>query len=140
VRDSAIVESYLQAISVPPANYPDDAEVQKTYDANQSAFIVPRQFRIAQIFVAAAEGNKTAADQARKKLTDIQARLKQRKADFAAIAKEMSDHRETAERAVNSAGLRKLRSVQKSRLRWLACPITPLASRSSSMMDGILSN
>ena len=96
--DSAIVESYLQAISVPPANYPDDAEVQKTYDANQSAFIVPRQFRIAQIFVAAAEGNKTAADQARKKLTDIQARLKQGKADFAAIAKEMSDHRETAER------------------------------------------
>ena len=98
VRDGAIVESYLQTISVPPENYPDDAEVQKTYEANKSAFIVPRQFRIAQIFVAAAEGDKAATDQARKKLTDIQARLKQSKADFAAIAKDLSDQRETAER------------------------------------------
>lgn len=97
VRDNAIVESYLQTISVPPENYPDDAEVQKTYEANKSAFVVPRQFRIAQIFVAA-NGEKAAEEQARKKLTDIQARLKQAKADFAAIAKEFSDHRETAER------------------------------------------
>jgi peptidylprolyl isomerase len=98
VRDSAIVETYLQTISVPPENYPDDAEVQKTYEANKSAFIVPRQFRIAQIFVAAAEGDKAATDQARKKLSDIQARLKQPKADFAAIARDLSDQRETAER------------------------------------------
>lgn len=98
VRDSAIVESYLQTISVPPEDYPDDAEVQKTYDANKSAFVVPRQFRIAQIFVAVANADKAAENQARKKLADIQVRLKQPKADFAAIAKELSDQRETAER------------------------------------------
>lgn len=98
VRDNAIVESYLQTISVPPENYPDDAEVQKTYEANKSAFVVPRQFRIAQIFVAVANADKAAENQARKKLADIQVRLKQPKADFAAIAKELSDQRETAER------------------------------------------
>jgi peptidylprolyl isomerase len=99
VRDNAVVESYLQAISVPPESYPEEAEIQKAYDANKTAFIVPRQFRIAQIFVSLPAGaDKTAEDQARKKLTDVQARLKQPKADFAAIAKELSDQRETAER------------------------------------------
>lgn len=100
VRDNAVVEMYLQTASVPPENYPDDAEIQKTYDANKSSFIIPRQFRLGQIFVASPAGaEKTAEDQARKKLSDIQARLKQPKADFGAIAKELSDQRDTGERA-----------------------------------------
>lgn len=98
VRDSAVVETYLQAVSVPPESYPEDGEIQKAYDANKSAFIVPRQFRLAQIFVALAAGtDKAGEEQARKKLADIQARLKQPKADFAVIAKESSDQRDTAE-------------------------------------------
>ncbi len=91
LRDNAILETYLQAASTPPANYPDEAELQKVYDANKSALIVPRQFRLAQIFVALPEGtDKAAEDQARKKVADIQLKLKQPKADFAAIAKENS--------------------------------------------------
>ncbi len=98
VRDSAMVESYLQAVSTPPESYPDQAEVQKAYDANKTAFVVPRQFRIAQIFVALASGDdKETEEKARKKLTELQGKLKQAKADFAAIAKEASDQKETAE-------------------------------------------
>lgn len=98
IKDGAVVESYLQAVSVPPSNYPEEAEVQKAYDANKTAFLVPRQFRIAQIFVAqeAAADNET-KEKARKKLAEIQGKLKQPKVDFAAIAKESSDQRDTAE-------------------------------------------
>lgn len=100
LRDAAIVETYLQSVSGPPGDYPDDAEVQKAYDANKTAFVVPRQFKIAQIFVALEKGgaDKAAEDRARKKLADIQARLKQPNADFSAIAKDVSDHRDVAER------------------------------------------
>lgn len=99
IRDSAIVESYLQTVSAPPASYPEEVDVLKAYDANKTAFLVPRQFRIAQIFVALEAGadNET-KEKARKKLTEIQGRLKQPKADFAAIAQESSDQRDTAER------------------------------------------
>ncbi len=98
LRENAILETYLQAVSVPPANYPDEAEVQKTYEANKSALIVPRQFHLAQIFVALPEGaDKAAEDQVRKKVAEIQARLKQPKADFAAIAKENSTQSGAAE-------------------------------------------
>jgi peptidylprolyl isomerase len=98
LRDNAILESYLQAVSAPPADYPDEAEVQKTYDANKQAFLVPRQFHLAQIYVAVPEGSdKAAEDQARKKVSEIQARLKQPKADFAAVAKETSGQAGAAE-------------------------------------------
>lgn len=91
LRDDAIIATYLQAVSIPPANYPDEAEIQKVYDANKSALIVPRQFRLAQIFLALPEGaDKAIEDQVRKKLAEVQLKLKQPKADFTAIAKESS--------------------------------------------------
>jgi len=91
LRDDAIIAIYLQSVSQPPANYPDEAEIQKTYDANKSALIVPRQFRLAQIFLALPEGaDKAIEDQVRKKLAEVQLKLKQSKADFSAIAKENS--------------------------------------------------
>lgn len=91
LRENAILETYLRAVSTPPANYPDEAEVQKTYDANKSALIVPRQFRLAQIFLALPEAaDKATEDQIRKKVAEVQIKLKQPKADFAVIAKEVS--------------------------------------------------
>lgn len=99
VREAAIVETYLQAVSTPPENYPEETEVQKAYDANKSVFLVPRQFRIAQIFVALAAGaDKDTEEKARKKLAELQGKMKQAKVDFAALAKEYSDQRENAER------------------------------------------
>ncbi|WP_127078954.1 peptidylprolyl isomerase [Rhodomicrobium lacus] len=99
LRDNAIVETYLQAVSQPPANYPDEAEIQRAYDANKTAFVVPRLYRIAQIFVSLpATADKAAEEQAKRKIADIQARLKQPKADFAAIANEATEQNGTAER------------------------------------------
>ncbi len=99
LRNNAIVETYLQSVSLPASEFPNDAEVEKAYEANKAAFVAPRQFEIAQIFVALADGaDKTAEDNARKKLSDIQARIKQPAADFAVIATANSDDRETAPR------------------------------------------
>jgi peptidylprolyl isomerase len=88
-RDGALVELYLQSVSTPPASFPSDEELQKTYEANLSALLMPRQFQLAQIFVAAPkDADKTTDDNARKSLDDIQRKLKLPGADFAAIAGE----------------------------------------------------
>ncbi|MGY3608714.1 MULTISPECIES: peptidylprolyl isomerase [unclassified Bradyrhizobium] len=99
LREEAIFETYLQSASVPPENYPDEAEIQKTYDANKGALIMPRRFHLAQIYVALAEGADAAAEEkAKAKVADIQAKLKQPKADFTEIAKDTTDQREQADK------------------------------------------
>ncbi|MCA1454932.1 peptidylprolyl isomerase [Bradyrhizobium sp. BRP22] len=99
LREEAIVESYLQSVSAPPENYPDEAEIQKAYDANKGSLIMPRRFHLAQIYVALAEGSDSATEEkAKAKVADIQAKLKQPKADFAQIAKDTTDQRELADK------------------------------------------
>lgn len=86
-REAAVVELYLQSVSTPPTNFPSDDDVQKVYDAYRASFVVPRQFQLAQIFIAAPkEGDKAAEDKARQQLDDVSRKLKAPGADFAAIA------------------------------------------------------
>ncbi len=94
-RESALVEIYLQSVSTPPESFPSEDELQKIYDANRGALLMPRQFQLAQIFVAAAkDGDKAAEDKAKKTLESIQAKLKAPGADFAAIAQVESDSKD----------------------------------------------
>jgi len=98
VRQAAIVESYLQSVTALPTGYPSETEIENLYDANKNALLVPRQFRIAQIFIALAQGaDKDAEDRARHKLEETQKKLRQPGADFGAIAHADSDDREGAE-------------------------------------------
>lgn len=78
-RREAIIDSFLAEASQPPANYPSDADLQALYDANRTAFLQPRQYQIAQIFVAAPAGGE---DKAKARLDEAMARLKQPGADF----------------------------------------------------------
>lgn len=99
IRDRAVSEMYLQVVSAPPAAYPNDSEVEKTYEANKAAFLVPRQFKIAQIFLALPKDADDAVTQnARKKLADTLSKLKQSGADFGAIARAQSDDMDSASR------------------------------------------
>jgi peptidylprolyl isomerase len=92
VRENALVEIYLQSVSSPPDGFPSDDDLQKTYDANRAALLMPRQFQLAQIFVAIPkDADKAAEDKAKKSLGDIQARLKLPGADFTAIAQTEND-------------------------------------------------
>ena len=95
VRDNALVDLYLQSVTAPPENYPGEEEVQKTYDANRAALLVPRQFQLAQIFVAAPkDADKATEDKAKKSLDDILTKLKAPGADFAALAKTEGDSKD----------------------------------------------
>ena len=98
-RENLIVEAYLQSVTVPPDNYPSDADVKAVYEANVTAFVVPRRFQLAQIVILAAkDAEKSVEDEARKKLDDVSRKLKAPGADFAAIARASSEDKATAER------------------------------------------
>jgi parvulin-like peptidyl-prolyl isomerase len=87
IRENALIELYLQSVTTPPAGFPSDEEVQKVYDASRSALLVPRQFRLAQIFVAVPkDADKAAEDKAKQSIDEIARKLKAPGADFAAIA------------------------------------------------------
>jgi peptidylprolyl isomerase len=89
VRESAMAELYLQSVTAPPASFPSDDELQKVYDANRAALLMPRQFELAQIFVAMPrEADKAAEEQSRKSVDDILRKLRVPAADFAALANE----------------------------------------------------
>jgi peptidylprolyl isomerase len=99
VRESATIELYLQSVSAPPANFPTDDDVQKVYDANRGALLVPRQYQLSQIFVAVAkDADKATVDAAKKKIDDVQKKLRTPGADFAAIARTDSAASDSAER------------------------------------------
>lgn len=88
-RDNTLVETYLQSVSRPPANFPSEEELQKVYDTNRSAFLLPRHYQLAQVFVAVAkDADKANEDSARKTIDDVARRLRTPGADFAAIANE----------------------------------------------------
>ncbi len=92
LRQSAITESYLQSVSQPPDDWPRDAEVEAAYQASKESFLIPRQHRLAQIFIALPKNADTAAtEKARQRLDAIKKKLDDKQADFAAIARTESD-------------------------------------------------
>jgi len=98
-RENVIIESYLNTVSMPPENYPSEADIKNVYDANAGALLVPRRFQLAQIVVTLAkDADKAAEDTARKKLDDVMKKLKQPGADFGPLARSVSDDTTTAER------------------------------------------
>ncbi|MDH6258143.1 peptidylprolyl isomerase [Bradyrhizobium sp. BR13661] len=98
-RENVIIETYLQSVTLPADSFPNDAEIKSVYEANASAFLVPRRFRLAQILVAVAkDADKSAQDAARKKLDDVVSKLKQPNAEFGQLARSSSDDAPTAER------------------------------------------
>jgi peptidylprolyl isomerase len=94
VRESAVVELYLQQVSNPPASFPSDDDLQKVYDANRASFLMPRQFELAQIFVPVAkDADKATEDKAKKAVEELQRKLKAPGGDFAVLANETSEAR-----------------------------------------------
>ena len=89
-REQALAQSYVSSVSRPAADFPSEADVRKAYDANRAEFARPRQWHVAQIYVASADAEKKAADLAR--------RARASGADFEALARANSEHAESAKR------------------------------------------
>jgi len=97
LRQGAIAETYLQSIAKVPEGYPSEAEVKTVYEARKDSFQVPKQIRLAQIYIAIPkDAPKEAQDKARARIDEISKSVKN--GDFAAVAREKSEERETASR------------------------------------------
>ncbi len=90
VRDAAIAESYLESITKAPVDFPSDDEIKEVYDARKSELTLPKQYRLAQIFIA----NGTDPANAKAKAETLAKQVKS--GDFAALAKTNSDEPRSA--------------------------------------------
>lgn len=94
-REAVITESYLQSVSKVPE--PSEEELKTAYESNKSALVVPRQVKLAQVYLAApktAEGAAIEKDKAR--LESVRKALRAPNADFAAVARAQSDEKTSA--------------------------------------------
>lgn len=99
VQQAALIESYLQSVSQPPAEYPSDDDLVAAYEANKEALRVPTQYRLAQIFIALPRSAEAATEaKAREKLDAVLAALRAPKGDFAAVARAQSEEPVSAAR------------------------------------------
>ncbi len=98
-RDTAITDSYLRAMAQPPASYPNEAELKSAYEARRATLAMPQSFHLAQIFISDPKGqDKQAASAARARLDKVRELVRAPGSDFAAIAREHSEERESAAR------------------------------------------
>ena len=99
IRQQAITQSYLQSLSTPPEDYPAQADLQAAYDAlkKNNALQVPKQYHLAQIYVACPKGSdKDTEAKAQAKLDAVVKGIKS--GDFGAVAKSQSDDAASAQR------------------------------------------
>jgi peptidylprolyl isomerase len=90
VRDAAIAESFLESVSAVPADYPPQAEIQKLYDLRKADLQLPKQYRLAQIFIASGD------DKAKAKAKADALAKQVKTGNFAALAKSESDEPRSA--------------------------------------------
>jgi parvulin-like peptidyl-prolyl isomerase len=96
-RDQALLQAYMADVAKPPANFPSDEDIKNAYDSNKAALSVPPQYQLAQIFVAQPEtADRATATAATKKATELAAKAQVKGTDFAKLARETSDHKDTA--------------------------------------------
>jgi peptidylprolyl isomerase len=96
-RQGAIEESWITSQVAGDPNFPTDEQVQAAYDQNKSKLMVPRQFHLAQIFVAVpANASKQVDEDAQHKLAELRQQAVKAHGDFAALAKQSSDDKASA--------------------------------------------
>ncbi len=99
LRQRAIAESYLRTVAKVPDGYPSESELKAFYESRKGSLVVPRQFQLAQIYLANPKAADKATDeQARAQLEAVGKKLKAAGADFAAIARTESEEPQTAAR------------------------------------------
>jgi peptidylprolyl isomerase len=98
-RRQIVVASYLAAVTAIPKDYPSAAEIQAAYDGNRDSFMAPRQYQLQQIFIVTPpDADKKAQEAAQKRAQDVARKARARGAKFDELAKEYSEHRDTAAR------------------------------------------
>jgi len=97
LRQQAITQLYVQSLATPPQDYPSDVDIQAAYDIlkKKDALQVPKQYHLAQIYIADPSGaDKSLDDKAQAKLDTVKKALKG--GDFATVAQSQSDEAASA--------------------------------------------
>lgn len=95
LRDDALLRLWLERQAKLPAGYPAEDDVKRAYDAGRERLASASQLRVAQIYVSLPDGAPTERVAAGlKKVADLQSRLPA--GDFAALARQYSEHAESA--------------------------------------------
>jgi peptidylprolyl isomerase len=98
-RDQVIVSSFVGNVAKPGDGYPTEDEIKQFYETNKAQMLAPAQYQLAQIFLPATDAtDKAKAEEARKKIGELSAKLGKTGAEFAKLAKENSAHKESAEK------------------------------------------
>ncbi|WP_371857350.1 peptidylprolyl isomerase [Pseudomonas sp. R45(2017)] len=106
--EQIVFRDYLQSVSQVPADYPSAAELQQAYDAGKANWQTPALYRVSQIFLGVNEPQNL--EVVRKQATELSKKAQSTPADFAALAKEFSQDRLTAERG-GDTGLQPLQQL-----------------------------
>ncbi|PNA03484.1 MULTISPECIES: peptidylprolyl isomerase [unclassified Pseudomonas] len=106
--EQIVFRDYLQSVSQVPADYPSAAELQQAYDAGKANWQTPALYRVSQIFLGVNEPQNIEA--VRKQATELSKKAQSSPAEFAALAKEFSQDRLTAERG-GDTGLQPLQQL-----------------------------
>jgi hypothetical protein len=96
MRETAISESYLQSTCSVPESYPSQEELAAAYEISKPALLVPRSYRLAQIFISNPKDAKPGEPE--KKLDEVRKMIAKPGADFAAIAMAHSEETNSASR------------------------------------------
>lgn len=91
-----VTTSYLESITQVPPSYPSDAEVKAAYEQGKANFNLPATYRVAQIYLAANNGDTAAVNKVRDDAKKLSKDARQ--GDFAALAKSRSQDPRSAER------------------------------------------
>ena len=95
LREGVVTSTFLESEGKIPDGYPTEAELAAAYEANKPALLVPKTWKLAQIFIAdsASAAEKTKAEA---KLDTVVKALAAPGADFAALARAHSEDTATS--------------------------------------------
>jgi peptidylprolyl isomerase len=105
--DTAMVQLWLASRAQLDPAYPSQAELQAAYEANKARFLIPAQYHVQQIAIlVAVNASKEVEAEALKKARDARAQVVKPKADFAEIAKKISQDPNSASKGGDLGWLR----------------------------------
>ena len=106
-RGTAMMQLWLASQAQVDPAYPSQAELQVAYEANKARFVIPPQYHVQQIAILVpANASKEAEAEALKKAKDARAQVAKAKADFAELAKKLSQDPNSASKGGDLGWLR----------------------------------
>ncbi|SDT13133.1 peptidylprolyl isomerase [Pseudomonas asplenii] len=94
--EQIIFRNYLASVSQVPAEYPSAEELQQAYDNGKSAWQTPPLYRVSQIFLAVPDPQSL--ESVRKQAVELSRKAQATPGEFAALATQYSQDRDTAKR------------------------------------------